>query len=36
LTLCESDESLDALVNRAGEALDEAQNGGENRVCVRP
>jgi diguanylate cyclase (GGDEF)-like protein len=36
LTVCESDESLDALVNRAGEALDEAQSGGGNRVRVRP
>ena len=36
IALCESDESLDSLVNRAGDALDEAQNAGGNRVCLRP
>lgn len=35
VAVCESDESLDSLVNRAGDALDEAQLAGGNRVIVQ-
>jgi diguanylate cyclase (GGDEF)-like protein len=34
VALCESDESLDALINRAGDALNQAQSNGGNRVVV--
>jgi diguanylate cyclase (GGDEF)-like protein len=35
VAVCESDEALDSLVNRAGDALDQAQAAGGNRVVVQ-
>jgi diguanylate cyclase (GGDEF)-like protein len=34
--LCEADDSLDAYVNRADEALGEAEDAGGNRVVIKP
>lgn len=36
VSVCESDESLDALINRAADALDKAESAGGNRAVVVP